>query len=228
MYVLYLSGKFIFLIKTHVMLNKGVPIQTFEIDLNITTLSNVSKQVFNQIGECVNIQSLSNDSIVINGKTQYLMQAVNITVQLDKIDEANTKLSIQGTSEDVWGVSVKKGIEKFMNELSTMLATINNVTELVKTNETNSNTVTAAKYIPTEKKSSTNKFAGFIAIAVLFFIVKGCFFGNNHRGNCIYCDGRGVKDCIYCVNGTTNYGYCTFCNGKGKVSCTFCNGTGNR
>ena len=52
--------------------------------------------------------------------------------------------------------------------------------------------------------------------------------GRELSEKCFVCNGTGVVDCIYCVNGrdpTTGWS-CTFCNGYGRHTCTFCNGTG--
>lgn len=68
-----------------------------------------------------------------------------------------------------------------------------------------------------------------IGLIILFFFVKGCLFSscNSTSNKCIYCNGTGKLDCIYCVNGVTSNGtFCTFCNGKGWNTCSFCNGTG--
>lgn len=94
--------------------------QTIDIDQNITTVQNLFQQALEKIGSYKDTDYQSPDTVILKGKSRYGLQGVPLFIQLDKISDTATKVTIGGKSDDVGGVGAKKCIERLITTFNTL------------------------------------------------------------------------------------------------------------
>lgn len=85
--------------------------------------------------------------------------------------------------------------------------------------------------------SQCQNIKGEKAVVIVMGMFWACSSGGE-PGECIWCDGTGQNDCMFCddgvddcpmcVDGVNSRGdTCSYCNGEGETTCNQCNGVGH-
>jgi hypothetical protein len=93
--------------------------QTIDVDKDLTSTQNLFQQSLEKIGSYKDT-SYNGNCVILKGKSRYGLQGVPLFIQLDKISDEATKVTIGGKSDDIGGVGAKKCIERLISTFNTL------------------------------------------------------------------------------------------------------------